>query len=72
MSEQNLEALKNGDFSKITQIIIDAKDNDSLLLQAAQIISEKINVSNWKDNADEILAIFEAGFDNNEIFKAFW
>ena len=71
MSEQNFEALKNGDFNQIKDIIIASKENDDILLSAAKIIADIINVSNWKDFSDEIMALFLAGFENNEIFKAF-
>ena len=71
MSEQNFESLKNGDFSKVTDIIIESKDNTEPLITAAKIIAEKINPTNWKENSEQIMDLFIAGFEENSIFKAF-
>jgi hypothetical protein len=71
MSKENFEALKKGNFGVISDIIIAAKDDDDILLRAAKIVSEKLDFKNWKENSDELMDIFLAGFENTQIFKAF-
>ena len=53
MSEQNFESLKNGDFSKVTDIIIESKDNTEPLITAAKIIAEKISFLSSKKEDDK-------------------
>ena len=71
MSKENFDALRAGNFSVMPEIVIAAKDNDDVLLQAAKIVAEKIDYKNWKENSDDLMTLFLAGFENTQIFKTF-
>jgi hypothetical protein len=71
MSKENFDALNAGNFGIMPEIVINAKDSDDILLQAAKIVAEKIDYKNWKDNSEELMTLFLAGFENAQIFKTF-